>query len=331
MTKFIKSYWAVFIPLIVLIISVVFLMKNSSSDSVKDTIIGMVDADFVDVSASLPGRLMEVLVKEGDQVKEGQIVAQMKTSEIETIQSQVTEAVKIAQNQMDKVQRGVEPEVLQSAKNLQQIAQQQMELMAKTYTRFQSLYAEGVISGQERDIVYFKYKAAQKELETANLNVQLLQRGNNQELKNSAQSLLEQAKGADKLTQQIKDEASIKAPSSGEISTLISNRGEMINAGYPIMTIQKNNSLFVKFNLRQNQMNKISKGLEVSLVIPGSTPENMKGVVSELAPALGYADWIPEKQNGEFELRTFQIKVVPKNPSAIKGLRSGMTAQLILP
>lgn len=329
MKNFIKNYWAVFIPIIVLVIALIYLFQNKSPEKNKESVIGMVDAEFVDVSASLPGRVIELLVKEGDEVKEGQVVAQMKTSEIETVQAQVSEAVTVAQNQLDKINRGVEPEVLKSAENLQQIAKQQMDLMNKTYTRFQNLYSEGVISGQERDVIYFKYKAAQKELETANLNVQLLQRGNNQELKNSAQAILNQAKGADQLAQEIKDNASIKAPASGKISTMISNKGEMVNAGYPMMTIQKDNSFFVKFNLRQNQMTKIDKGSTVKMRIPGCLPEEIKGTVVELAPALGYADWVPEKQNGEFELRTFQIKVKPENINSIKGLRSGMTAQLV--
>lgn len=329
MKNFIKNYWAVFIPIIVLVIALIYLFQNKSPESNKEAIIGMVDAEFVDVSPSLPGRVIELLIKEGDDVKEGQVVAQMKTSEIETIQAQVSEAVTVAQNQLDKINRGVEPEVLKSAENLQQIAKQQMDLMNKTYTRFQNLYSEGVISGQERDVIYFKYKAAQKELETANLNVQLLQRGNNQELKNSAQAILNQAKGADQLAQEIKDNASIKAPASGKISTMISNKGEMVNAGYPMMTIQKDNSFFVKFNIRQNQMTKIDKGSTVKMKIPGCLPEEIKGTVVELAPALGYADWVPEKQNGEFELRTFQIKVKPENINSIKGLRSGMTAQLV--
>lgn len=329
MKNFIKNYWAVFIPIIVLVIALIYLFQNKSPEKNKESVIGMVDAEFVDVSASLPGRVIKLLVKEGDEVKEGQVVAQMKTSEIETIQAQVSEAVTVAQNQLDKINRGVEPEVLKSAENLQQIAKQQMDLMNKTYTRFQNLYSEGVISGQERDVIYFKYKAAQKELETANLNVQLLQRGNNQELKNSAQAILNQAKGANQLAQEIKDNASIKAPASGKISTMISNKGEMVNAGYPMMTIQKDNSFFVKFNLRQNQMTKIDKGSTVKMKIPGCLPEEIKGTVVELAPALGYADWVPEKQNGEFELRTFQIKVKPENINSIKGLRSGMTAQLV--
>ncbi|UPQ76168.1 HlyD family secretion protein [Chryseobacterium nepalense] len=331
MKNFIKNYWAVFIPVAVLAAALIYLLKEKSADTPKDAVIGMVDAEFIDVSASLPGRVLDIPVKEGEDVKEGQTVAQMKTSEIETIQSQVADAVEIARSQMDKIDRGVEPEVLASAKNLQQIAQQQMDLMSKTYSRFQNLYSEGVVSGQERDVIYFKYKAAQKELETAKLNVQLLERGSNREMKNSAQAILNQAQKAEKLTQEIKENASIKAPVSGRISTIVSNKGEMVNAGYPMMTIQKDDSFFVKFNLRQNQMAKIDKGSMVTMKIPGCIPETVKGKVSELAPALGYADWVPEKQNGEFELRTFQIKVKPENPKAIKGLRSGMTAQLILP
>ncbi|MEA1848744.1 HlyD family efflux transporter periplasmic adaptor subunit [Chryseobacterium sp. MHB01] len=331
MKNFIKNYWAVFIPVAVLAAALIYLLKEKSADTPKDAVIGMVDAEFIDVSASLPGRVLDIPVKEGEDVKEGQTVAQMKTSEIETIQSQVADAVEIARSQMDKIDRGVEPEVLASAKNLQQIAQQQMDLMSKTYSRFQNLYSEGVVSGQEKDVIYFKYKAAQKELETAKLNVQLLERGSNKEMKNSAQAILNQAQKAEKLTQKIKDNASIKAPVSGRISTIVSNKGEMVNAGYPMMTIQKDDSFFVKFNLRQNQMAKIDKGSMVTMKIPGCIPETVKGKVSELAPALGYADWVPEKQNGEFELRTFQIKVKPENPKAIKGLRSGMTAQLILP
>lgn len=329
MKKFIKNYWAVFIPIIVLAIALVYLLRNKSADRDSDSIIGMVDAEFVDVSASLPGRVQDLLVKEGDTVTEGQILIQMKTSEINTIQSQAADAVIIAQNQLNKANRGVEPEVLASSKNLQQIAQEQMNLMSKTYSRFQALYNEGVISGQERDLVYFKYKAAQKELETANLNVQLLQRGNNDELKNSAQAVLNQAKDAEKLAEQVKENSSIKAPASGKISTIITTKGEMVNAGYPMMTIRKANSIYIKFNLRQNQMNKIEKGSVVEMKIPGCTPEIIKGQVTEMAPALGYADWVPEKQNGEFELRTFQIKVKPENINAIKGLRVGMTAQLV--
>ena len=74
MRNFVKNYWAVFIPVAVLAAALVYLLKEKSEDTPKDAIIGMVDAEFVDVSASLPGRVLEISVKEGDEVKEGQTV-----------------------------------------------------------------------------------------------------------------------------------------------------------------------------------------------------------------------------------------------------------------
>ena len=68
MKNFIKNYWAIFVPLIVLAIALVYLLKNKTVDADQDAVIGMVDADFVDVTASLPGRLLHLLVKVGDEV-----------------------------------------------------------------------------------------------------------------------------------------------------------------------------------------------------------------------------------------------------------------------
>jgi HlyD family secretion protein len=205
-----------------------------------------------------------------------------------------------------------------------------MVLMEKTYSRFNILYKEGVVSGQEYDLVKFRYQAAQKELETARLNVQLLAKGGNQQMRNKADALVNQAKNAEKLTQQIQEKSLIKSPISGTVATLISKTGEMVNAGYPMMTILKNNSYSISFNLRQDQMNKVEKGSLVKIKIPGIQPEIITAKVSELAPALGYADFVPENQKGQFQLRTFKIKCTPVEMDNIKGLRVGMTAELVL-
>ena len=45
---------------------------------------------------------------------------------------------------------------------------------------------------------------------------------------------------------------------------------------------------------------------------------------------LGYADFVPENEKGQFQLRTFIIKCSPIDMNKIKGLRVGMTAELEL-
>ena len=331
MKKIIKNYWAVLIPIVILLITGIFLLvKKSGEKDESIKIVGMVDAEFIDVSASLPGRIDTIKIREGDVVRAGQIVAIMKDEEMHTLQQQALDAIIIAENTKELADRGAAPEVVESARNLQKIAQDQMVLMEKTYSRFNTLYKEGVVSGQEYDLVKFRYQAAQKELETARLNVQLLAKGGNQQMRNKAEALVNQAKNAEKLTQQIQEKSLIKSPISGTVATLISKTGEMVNAGYPMMTILKDNSYSISFNLRQDQMNKVEKGSLVKIKIPGIQPETITAKVSELAPALGYADFVPENQKGQFQLRTFKIKCTPLEMDKIKGLRVGMTAELVL-
>lgn len=331
MKRFLKSYWAVFIPVIVLVAALIYLLMNKKeTTSAENQIIGMVDAEFVDISSSLPGRIAMLNVKTGDHVSEGQTVAQMETDKLQTLKAQAESALVIAQSGQNRVESGTRPEVLASAKNLESIAQEQMNLMAKTYTRFQNLYAEGVVSGQERDLVYFKYQAAQKELETARLNVKMLESGAGKNATNASSALTDQARNANKLIEQLQEGSAIKSPTSGTVTTLVSKQGEMVNAGYPMMTVMKDNSHYIKFNIRQDLMNKVQTGKTVKLRIPGANPENMPGTITDVAPALGYADWIPEKQTGQIEMRTFQIRVVPKNANGNNGLKPGMTAELIL-
>lgn len=330
MKKWIKNYWALFIPVLVILATLLYLLFNKKTEQNQEQILGMVDAEYVDVSSGMPGRLEKIMVSEGQRVTSGETLAMLKTDEIETIKSQAIDATIIAQNNLDLLNRGVAPEIIQSAFNLQKIAEEQMDLMNKTNKRFQDLYKEGVVSGQEKDLVYFRYKAAQKELETAKLNVELLRKGSNDQMTSTAKSLVNQAKNAEKLLTDIKDNASLKAPENGIISTIISKSGEMVNAGYPVMTIQKNNSFFISFNIRQDKMAEIKQGQTVEIKIPGVTPEIIKAQVKDMAAALGYSDWVPENQSGQFQLKTFKIKCVPLNMHQIQGLRSGMTAQLIL-
>lgn len=332
MKKFLKNYWALFIPILILVITGIYiLVKNSGTADSQIRIVGMVDAEFVDVSSALPGRLDSLKVYEGQKVHAGEVIAVMQSEKIETLRQQAIDAVRIAKSSEEIVERGVAPEVLAAAENIQKIAEDQMELMENTYRRFKNLYAEGVVSGQEYELVKFRYQAAQKELENAKLNAQLLKKGSNEQMKTKADALLNQAKNAQKLSEQIKEEAQIKAPVTGVVASVIAHKGEMVNAGYPMLTIRKENSYFISFNIRQDLISKIKKGMEVQVKIPGVTPEQIQAKVVDIESAMGYADFVPENQKGQFQLRTFKIKCAPLNTESLKGLFVGMTAQLILP
>src|SRR5690625_2754259 len=327
MKNFLKNYWALSIPLVILIIALLFLFKRTAPD--HNRVIGMVDADFTDVAAEFPGRLDSLLAKQGDTVRQGQLLAVLKTTEVNIIQQQALASIKAAQSQLDLLESGPRQSVIEAANNLHDIARHQYELAEKTYNRMLNLYKDSIISRQEKDMMYFKYQAAKKELETAKAHAESLESGSRPEMIEAAAAILQKAEHAYDLSTAIADKTHVHAPASGIISTLIIQQGEIVSIGYPMMTIQKDHSYYVQFNIRQDQMNTLQKGTQVDVKIPGCEPEEVKAVVNQIAPALDFANWIPEEQSGQFELRTFTIQCKPT--IKVEGLRPGMTAALNLP
>lgn len=327
MKNFIKNYWAMSIPLVILIIALLFLFSSNSSN--EDQVIGMVEAEFVDVAATFPGKVDSLLVQKGDTVQQGELLAILRTTEINVIKKQALAAIEAAQSNLDLLENGPRTESIKSAQNLYEIAQHQYDLVEKTYQRMLDLYQNQVISGQEKDLIYFKYQAAKKEMEMAQLHLQMLHKGSRPEMIKAAAAILKQAEQAYALTDAIAENTHIKAPVSGIITSLITHAGEIVAMGYPMMSVQKKNSFYVQFNIRQDHINRLQKGTKVTLHIPGCQPEMIDAIVSEIAPALEFANWVPEQGSGQFELRTFNIQCTPVGE--VKGLRPGMTAALQLP
>ena len=328
MKNILKNYWALLIPILVIIIALIFFLKDNNTNQ---DFIGMVDASSVDVAAEFPGRLDSLLVSRGDTVRAGQLLAILRSNEINAIKAQALSAIDAAKGQQELLTQGARPELIEATSKLYQISQEQYKLFSTTYDRMERLYNADVISGQEKDVFYFKFQAAKKEMETAKLNLDMLKNGTRPELLKTANAIVKQAEQAYELTKALGDNTRVYAPADGVISSLVTHQGEIVSIGYPIMTIEKKNSTIIKFNIRQDKANLLKVGNRVLVKVPGCEPETFNVVVSSIAPTLEFANWVPSKDKGEFELRTFTIELKPEKLTQIKGLRSGMTASLILP
>lgn len=329
MKDLIKNYWALLIPILVVIVALFFFLAGNNKE--EDHFIGMVDASSVDVAAEFPGRLDSLLVTQGDTVKAGQLVAVLRSNEINAVKAQALAAIDAAKGQQDLLTNGARPELIEATSKLYQISEEQYNLFNATYQRMQRLYNADVISGQERDVFYFKYQATKKEMETAALNLKMLKDGTRPELLKTAGAIVKQAEQAYELTKALGDNTKVYAPADGVISSLVTHEGEIVSIGYPMMTIEKKNSLLLRFNVRQDKSNLLKLGAVVSVSVPGCEPQQFRVKVTSVSPTLEFANWVPSKDKGQFELRTFTIELKPESPSAVKGLRSGMTASLILP
>lgn len=271
---------------------------------------GEVEVKTVDLSSKLTGRVLKINVKKGDTVKKGDVLIELDTPEIDAKAEQVNATLALALAQQDKVNNGARSEQIAMAKA-------SYDLAKKTYDRLNRLHKEGVIPTQKLDEAQAKYQAAKD-------NYNMLVTGSRVEDKASAMANVKRAQGANAEVNSYLKENKIVSPIDGVITEITVEEGELVGAGYPIVTVVDNNDCWVTFNLREDLLTKIKNGTELNVKIPAVGKDTIKFRVNYISVMGNFATWRATKAKGDFDMKTFEVRAVPVEP--INDLRAGMSA-----
>ncbi len=271
---------------------------------------GEVEVKTVDLSSKLTGRVLKINVKKGDTVKKGDVLIELDTPEIDAKAEQVNATLALALAQQDKVNNGARSEQIAMAKA-------SYDLAKKTYDRLTRLHNEGVIPTQKLDEAQAKYQAAKDAYN-------MLLNGSRTEDKASAMANVKRAQGANDEVNSYLKENKIVSPIDGVITEITVEEGELVGAGYPIVTVVDNNDCWVTFNLREDLLTKIKNGTELNVKIPAIGKKTIKFRVNYISVMGNFATWRATKAKGDFDMKTFEVRAVPVEP--ISDLRAGMSA-----
>ena len=283
---------------------------------------GQVEATEYRVSSKVPGRILELRVKEGDFVKAGDTLAILDAPEVRAKMAQVQGAESAAAALELKAQNGARREQIQGAYQLWQQAVAGLEIAHKSYERIQRLFDEGVVSAQQRDEVYAKYKAMEAQEKAAKSQYDLAVNGARREDKLAAQAQVNRARGAVQEVNSYMNETVQIAQMDGEVSSVYPKVGELVGTGSPIMTISVMSDMWGTFNVREDQLNGLAVGSTFTAFVPAFNKEiQMK--VYYMKDQGSFAVWKATKANGEYDLKTFEVKARPVEK--FDGLRPGMS------
>ncbi|RLD89424.1 MAG: hypothetical protein DRJ09_06550 [Bacteroidetes bacterium] len=322
-----RSIIALSIPLLVILIATGWMLNNKNSKP-KDYFVGTFEAPTVNISSEIPGRIDSLFVALGDTVVKGELLATLEANIMDAKLAQAQGVKEANESLVKKVKKGARRELVDAARNQYMMARSQFAFADKTYKRYQVLFADSIISKQEMDEVEFKHTAAKNQMEAALANYQMAKNGATDEDIEIVKAKLEAAKGVYNEARAYYKQLKIYAPVSGEISEKIGEEGEVMNAGYPIMTVMRPEKIYAVINVREDQLPGFSKGTILQGTIPGMGGKSYRFEVYYLAPMADFATWVPTKAKGEYDLKTFEVRLKPVTP--IKGLRPGMTVQVKL-
>ena len=290
-----------------------------------EVIQGEMEVEEYRVSGKVPGRILELRVKEGDLVKAGDTLAIIEAPEVEAKMVQARNAADAAAAIAQMAQNGARKEQVQAAAQLYEQAKAGLEIAEKSYNRMKKLYEEEVISAQKFDEAEAMYKSAQAQVKAAKSQYDMAVNGARAEERRAASATAGQARGAVQEVQGYVRETVQIAQMAGEVTDVFPKVGELVGTGTPIMSIAVMDDQWATFNIREDQLKDIKVGQEITVHVPAIDKET-KMKVTSMKDKGSFAVWKATKASGQYDQKTFEVKARPTE--AMKDIRPGMSVIL---
>lgn len=305
-----------------LVVAVVAVIGAMSIKQEPETIQGQVEVSEYRVSSKVPGRILEIRVKEGDYVNVGDTLAILDAPEVRAKMTQAQSAENAAAAMDEMANNGARQEQVRGAFAVLQQAKAGLEIAQKSYNRVQRLYDEGVMTAQKRDEAFANYKALEAQVKAAQSQYDMARNGARTEEKKAAAAQVNRAKGAVAEVNSYIHETMQIAQMVGEVSDVYPKVGELVGTGSPIMSVSLMNDIWGTFNVREDQLNGMKVGSIVTAFVPAFKKE-IRMKVYYIKDQGSYAVWKATKSNGQYDLKTFEVKARPMDK--LEGLRPGMS------
>lgn len=303
-----------------LVLGVGFWMGTHPSE---EPLYGVMQAKTVDVAAKVTGRVETLPVHEGDTVSAGQLLMTLDIPEVEAKLKEVEALKSAATARQSLVDEGARPQEIRAAKAQMQRAQAGQELAQKTFNRVHALYREGLISKQKHDEALAQKKSADELLAAAKEQYDIALTGARTQEKQAATALTAQATGGVEQVESLVKEKNVTSPIASEISRIYVEIGEVAAAGLPLATLVDLSDQWAVFNIREDDLPKITKGAVLSAEIPALNAKNVQFKVYFINPRGDYATWRATRQSSGYDLRTFEVRARPVQH--VSDLRPGMS------
>lgn len=318
-----------FIPALLLIIGVVAAAAVCGYYSLQETdtvIQGQVEVTEYRVSSKVPGRVLKLLVEEGQIVKAGETVAILEAPELGAKLSQAQSAEDAAAALLRKAERGAREEQIRAAYEMWQKAIAGREVTQKSYDRVKNLYDQGVTTAQKLDEVTAQRDAAIATENAAKSQYELAKNGAQQEDKDAARAQQNRAQGAIAEVNSYLKETTLVALMDGEVTDIFPCVGELVGTGAPVMNVALVDKMWLTFNVREDKLADFKVGQTIDVVVPALGDKVIKAKVTSMKDLGSYAAWKATKTTGQYDMKTFSVKCTPVGK--VDGLRAGMTVLL---
>lgn len=289
---------------------------------------GTVEATEADLGFQVAGRIERVLVREGDRVRQGQLLAVLISKEIAARRNAAEAQAGAARARLRELTTGFREEDIAQAEAALKAAEYRRDNATADHRRATALFQGGAISRREFDARETAYEVAVAEAERAAQALRLLQRGPRPEQVSAGEAAFRQAEANLSQADALLDYVRVEAPFAGVVTDRNREPGEVVAAGAPVVTIMNPDDRWVRVYVPETSLGRIELGQPADITSDSYPDRTYRGEVMFIADE---AEFTPRNvQTTEERVKlVYQVRIRVLADSAME-LKPGLPADVTL-
>jgi len=309
---------------IALLLFVIFSGCSKKEDEGIISSTGTIESVNVTVSSKVAGQIDALNFKEGDKVKEGDLLLTIDHDLLDIQLRQAQAGVDLAQAQFNLVKNGATKNDIKIQADLVEQARINLDAAKTDRDRTENLYKENSITKQQYDNALSRYDLAAAQYQTAKDNLTKIKNITRPEDIESARANLNKAISAYDLLKQNISDCSVYAPVNGIISKKFVEKGEIVNPQSSLLKISDLETVNLMIYVSETELGKVKLNETADVTVDAYKDKVYKGKVIFISPE---AEFTPKniQTKDERTKLVFGVKLEIPNPQF--DLKPGMPAE----
>jgi HlyD family secretion protein len=242
-----------------------WVLRNAGGDADPLYASGTVEATEADLGFQLPGRVAEVVPREGDAVSAGQILARLDAAELDAARGFAVAQVAAAEARLRELEGGARGGEVAQARAALRSAEQRAVDARREAERARRLHEGGAVSRQALDRAETALEVAEAARDQASESLALVIEGPRAEIIQAQRAMVEQARAGLARADANLANAVIAAPFSGLVTVRHRQPGETVSPGAPILTLMDPDDRWVRIYVAEDVIGRVSLGQSATI------------------------------------------------------------------
>ncbi len=269
------------------------------------------------IASEAEGLVVSFPVKEGQKVKKGDLIAQLRRLPIEIDLQAAKAALEQARQELLELERGSRPEEIEEARAAWQRAEAEHSNAKREAERRKNLYEQQVIAIEQYQVAATNASAAAERVAETRAVYERIKTGPRQERIDKAKAQVRAREASVALLEDKLAQTSIKAPFNGVVVKEHTEVGQWLQKGGAVVEMLDLSTVEVTVPMPERYIADILRGDTTPLVLDALPGRQFTGRVSKIIP------------QADAESRTFPVKVKVPNTKGL--IKSGMFARVTFP